>query len=70
MKNTWFLKHNSNADDDTPQIYIWIIFWFDIIDGIIGVMTFGYVQFDLSLRWIGWYLDRMKKKKTQDPHSK
>lgn len=55
---TWLIRRDP-SDDDTPQFYIWGISWCEIVDGIIGVLTFGYVQFDLALRWIGWYSDRI-----------
>ena len=60
----WILKRDA-TDDDTPQIYIWVIFWLEIVEGIIGVVTFGYVQFDFALRWIDWYLNHIEKKKAQ-----
>lgn len=57
---TWLIRRDP-SDNDTPQFYIWGISWCEIVDGIIGVLTFGYVQFDLALRWIGWYSDRIQR---------
>lgn len=60
---TWLIRRDP-SDDYTPQFYIWGIC--DIVEGVVGVLTFGYVQLDLAQRWISWYLDRIEKKKAQD----
>jgi hypothetical protein len=43
------------------RVYLYLESWLQLFDGIIGILTFGFVKTKISFQLVMWYLKKGKK---------